>query len=316
MEENRIPRNIVMWLKSVEDHALSNFHNRKEVAYHKFFKKISERDNFRFAYDLESYLGDGIFSNVAIYKDGEIIKTNEEFKADVIYQFKKMANTDFNRSNVVITNTPEFKDFCLKKNTYDYMPQFFPKTFFTKSLDQIKEALTKIKTEKVVLKPNAGSNGDDVYIWDIDEVDLNLIPKDKLEDQGFLVQEFIDTSLGIPGIATSYHDFRIITHGDKISLCHVRQPIPGTLVSNSHKGASITEIDIDSIPLFILNFYKEVHAEIIKKYPSPLYSMDIGIGKDGPKLIELNSHTAFPGENFKCMNRFIDNLIDHLETIK
>ena len=316
MDENRKPRNIVMWLKSVKDPALSNFHNKKEVAYHKFFKKINERDNFRFAYDFESYLGGGIFSNVAIYKDGEIIKTNEEFKADVIYQFKKMANTDFDRSDVVITNTPEFKDFCIKINTYDYMPQFFPKTFLVKNLEEIKEALTKIKTEKVVLKPNRGSNGDDVYIWNIDEFDLNLIPNDKLEDQGFLVQEFIDTSFGIPGIATSYHDLRIITHGDKISLCHVRQPIPGTLVSNSHRGATITEIDIDSIPLFIFSFYKEVHAEIIKKYLKPLYSMDIGIGKDGPKLIELNSHTAFPGENFKCMDRFIDNLIDHLETIK
>ncbi|GEM_PF-1946373 len=316
MEEKRKPRNIVMWLKSIDDHALSNFHNRKGVAYHKFFKEISERDNFRFAYDIESYIGNGNFSNVAIYKEGEIVKTNEEFKADVIYQFKKMANLDFDRSNVVITNTPEFKDFCLKINTYDYMPQFFPKTFLAKNLDEIKEALNKIKTEKVVLKPNKGSNGDDVYIWNINEVDFNSIPKDKLEDQGFLVQEFIDTSLGIPNIAISYHDLRIITHGDKISLCHVRQPVPGTLISNSHRGASITEIDIDSIPPFILNFYSEVHTEIIKKYPKPLYSMDIGIGKNGPKLIELNSHTAFPGENFKCMDRFINNLIDHLETIQ
>jgi hypothetical protein len=123
--ENKTPRNIVMWLKSIDDHALSNFHNRKGVAYHKFFKRISERDNFRFAYNVDSYLGKGVFLNVAVYKEGEILKTNENFKADVIYQFKKMADTDFDRSEVVITNTPEFKDFCVKINTYDYMPQFF-----------------------------------------------------------------------------------------------------------------------------------------------------------------------------------------------
>ena len=257
-----------------------------------------------------------LFLTLLYIKRGEIIKTTENFTADTIYQYSRLANVDFNPGKAVITNTPEFRDFCVKINAYNYMPQFFPLTHLVKSIEEIKDTLPKIKTEKVVFKPNRGQNGDDVFIWNMNEINFDLLPKDKLEDSGFLIQEFIDTSNGIPDIVSSYHDLRIITHGDKISLCHVRQPTPGSLVGNSHKGASITEIDIDSIPEFILEFYNKVHSEIIKKYPHPMYSMDIGISKDGPQVIELNAHTAFPGDTFKCMDTFIDNLIYHLETIK
>ena len=276
MKSNKKPRNIVMWMRNTNDHLISNFGNRKVIAYNRFFKEISERDNFRFAFDLESYIGDGKFKNVAVYKNNKIIKTT---------------------------------------NTYNYMPKFFPKTYLALNKKELLQSIKKIKTDKVVLKPNRGKNGEGVYIFDKANFNINLISKEKLYDNGFLIQEFIDTSTGIPNIVNSYHDLRIITHGDRISLCHVRQPQKGSLVSNSHQGASITEIDINSIPKFILDFYYKVHKKITKKYPHPLYSMDIGIDKSGPKLIELNSHTAFPGENFKCMDRFIDNLIYHLETI-
>jgi len=314
---NHVPRNIVMWLKSDEDHAVSNFQNRKSVAYHKFFTKISERNIFRLAYDFDSYQGEGIFSNVASYKDGKFIKSQNSFKAEVIYQFNRLAPVGFNPGSAIITNTPEFRNFCSPKiNTYNYMPRFFPKTFLVNNRQELISKSSEIRTNKVVVKPNQGQNGDDVFIFDKDSVDLQVISEDKLSDYGFLIQEFIDTVQGIKGLTPSYHDLRIVTHGNNISLCHVRQPLGGSLIGNSHKGALINEIDIEAIPGFIMDFYKQVHAEIIKKYPLPLYSMDIGVGFDGPRLIELNSHTAFPGDNFRCLDRFIDNLINHLETIK
>ncbi len=314
---NNNPRNIVLWLKSTDNHVDSNFNNRKSVAYHKFFRELNMRNNFRFAYDFDSHKGGGEFSNVSKYDNGKIIKTGESFKADVIYQYNKMVEVGFECSPAIITNTPEFRNLCGPKiNTYRYMPQFFMPTYIAFSEEELVDAIAKITTTKVVLKPNSGQNGDDVFIFNKNEVDLSVIPKDKLKEKGFLAQEFIDTSRGIPNIINSYHDLRIITHGDNISLCHVRQPAEGSLLGNSHKGALITEIDIEDIPEVILSFYKQVHSEIIKKYPKPLYSMDIGLGIDGPKLIELNGHTAFPGKGFKCMDRFITNLITHLETIK
>jgi len=67
MEINKNSRNIVMWLRKTEDHLSEGFFSKKKkYAYHKFFKKISELDNFRFAFGAESYIGDGVFSNVAI----------------------------------------------------------------------------------------------------------------------------------------------------------------------------------------------------------------------------------------------------------
>lgn len=317
METLHTPRNIVIWLKSENNNSSEGFfQNRKATSYHKFFKKLHERNNLRFVFGFDSYKGNGEFANVAYYNNGEIVKTQESFTASVIYQYNKMVSLGFDSGSAVITNTPEFRNICSPKiNTYNYMSHFFMKSYLAFSEEELKNGVEKITTSKVVLKPNNGQNGDGVFIFNKDEVDFSVIPQDKLQEKGFLVQEFIDTSAGIPGLVDSYHDLRIITHGDNISLCHVRQPPTGSLIGNSHRGASITEIDIDNIPENILSFYKDVHTEITKQFPKPLYSMDIGVGLGGPKLIELNGHTAFPGEDFKCMDRFIDNLIYHLETI-
>ena len=316
-ESNKQPRNILMWLRETDSHLNSDFfHGEKEVAYHKFFKEVSEKNNFRFAFGFDSYTGDATFSHVFAYKDGGLVEAEENFVAEVIYQFNRMVPIGFSVKPAVIRNTSEFKELCNSKiETYKYLKEFFPKTFIAFSKEEILSLLKEIETDKIVLKPNRGKEGDDVLIFSKSEINLDLVKEEKLHKDGFLVQEFIDTSAGIPNIATSYHDLRIITFGDKISLCHVRQPQDGSLISNYHKGASKTEIPIDSIPEFILSFYKKVHSKIIKKYPNPMYSMDIGIGKDGPRLIELNSHTAFPGKDFKCLNLFINNLIEYLESL-
>lgn len=310
------PRNIVMWLTSVEDPKRAGFLTSGSVAYHRFFKKISERDNFRFAYNKDSYKGGGVFSNVAKYINGKIVGSNEDFTADVIYQFSTLTEPGFNPSPAVITNTPDFRKFCISKIvSYEYMPQFYPTTFLVFNIENALSKVATINSDKVVLKPNKGEGGEGVTIVERGDFNCNLLNVKTLEKHGYIIQEFIDTSIGIPNIATTVHDLRITTHGEKISLCLIREPKRGSLVSNVHQGGTATEVDIDKIPDFIMDFYCKVHKEITKIHPRPLYNMDMGVGKNGPKLIELNSNTAFPDASFKCMDRFIDNLIEHLETI-
>lgn len=314
--EKRGRRSIVMWLRKTDDHSRENFFNgEKRLAYHLFFEKISKRNNFRFSFGEDAYLGDGCFSNIAVYQDERAVETGENFKADIIYNFSKLAGPDFNAGKAVVVNSAAFREFCVKINAYSYLQEFFPKTYLAYSFKEVNKYLEKIETNKVVLKPNKGKAGKDVFIFDIDKVDLSLLPSTILRDEGFLVQEFIDTSCGIKDIASSYHDFRIVTHGEKISMCHVRQPRPGSLISNSHQGASVTEVNLDSIPDSILNFYHQVHSRIRQKYPCSMYSMDIGMTTKGPLLIELNAQPSFPKENFKCLDSYICNLIEYLETV-
>lgn len=316
MGRNIKPRKIVMWLRETENHSNNEFfRGEKEISYHKFFKKISERDNFRFAFGFNSYKGGGVFYPVSMYKKGNPIETRERFKTDVIYQFNNLVK-NFYSKDVSIVNTPKFKEFCNSKiTTYKYLKEFFPETYIAFNKKDLLSLAKKIKTTKIVLKPNRGKEGDNVFVFSKSKIKIDLIPDKILKKGGFIIQEFIDTSRGIDGITKAHHDLRIITIGNKISLCHIRQPQDGSLISNAHLGASITEIDIDKIPEFILDFYKKVHKKIIKKYPMPMYSMDIGVGKNGPRLIELNGSTAFPRKNFKCLDLFIDNLINYLETV-
>ncbi len=194
------------------------------------------------------------------------------------------------------------------------MPEFSPLTFFVSNENEYRAALQKIPTEQFAWKPNRGMNGIGVRILEKKFFTLDREMREALPE-GVVIQEFIDTQKGIPGICNSYHDLRIVTINEEKVLSHVRIPSNGSLVSNYHQGADITEVQINSLPKSILDFYERVHAKVLERFPHPMYSMDIGMSPSGPRLFELNGHTAFPWPHFKSLNTFVENLVLHLENL-
>ena len=294
-----------MWVNTSE---AGVFTGAQSAAYRTFFKRISGRHNFYFAYNLSAYQGGGGFRVAARAVGSDILPVDAVVAADVIYHHKIIAPLEFDPGPARIVNTPEFKYFCNSKiATTQYLTKYFPKTILATTPQEIRQAFEKIETSLVAVKPNFGSNGRGVIIAEKETIDPTKIRGEHI------VQEFIDTSNGIPGICETYHDLRITTLNDTPVLCRVRTPMEGSLVSNANKGAPVFEVELNELPKAILDFYKEVHGEVKLKYPKPMYSMDMGMTPAGPYLIELNSHTAFPKEHYACKDVFIDNLIAHLE---
>jgi glutathione synthase/RimK-type ligase-like ATP-grasp enzyme len=196
---------------------------------------------------------------------------------------------------------------------YKLLREFSPKTIFVDNETDFFEALKNITTEKVVLKPNTGTGGRGVRIFDKNDPVLDEKMKSVIAE-GALLQEFIDTKHGIAGICDSYHDLRLAVVNDTIALVHVRAPEPGSLIANYQQGATIKELAREDLPEEVVAFHKKIHTKITEQFPKPMYTMDIGVGASGhPLLFEINGTTAFPWPEFQSKDFFIEQLATHLE---
>lgn len=306
-----------MWMKSLDGDLLPKFDGPKSEAYHYFFKKANERFNFYFAFGFESHQNKGIFTNLFIY-DGQGLAPAPEasVEADVIYHYQSIVRDNpFDPGNARIVNSPAFKQaYGDKYLQYQRLEKFFPKTTKPTSKDEVAAYLKNFNNEDiVVLKPCRGSSGVGVVVSPAGEVQIEALDQQRLETGGYLGQDFLDTSSGIPGITTGTHDLRIMTMVDTVVLCHVRTPPENSLIGNTHKGAAMDEVHFENLPKEIQDFYHAVHAEIKKDHPEPLYSLDLGLTPSGPFLFEINTHTAFPRKDFSVFESFIATLLDVLD---
>ncbi len=305
--------NVVVWLKSSQRETFSPTYP-KSASYNQFTRELDKRQNLFFAYDAQSYRGDDVFSPVSKYVNGQIVASEKEVTADVIYNLGSVPKQNFISKRARITNTTEFKEFCFSKFAISqYLSQFSPRTIFIATEKDFWSALEHIETEQVVFKPDRGTNGVGVKIFEKSKAIVDDDMRSHLE-QGAVLQEFIDTGRGIPKICGSYHDLRLVTINEQIVLAHVRIPEGGSFIANYQQGATIHELRKDIVPEEIFRFYRAVHRKVTKRFPKPMYSMDIGVGRSGPQLFELNGHTAFPWPNFECRDFFVKNLIEHLES--
>jgi glutathione synthase/RimK-type ligase-like ATP-grasp enzyme len=321
--------NVVVWIKSSQKEIFTPQYH-KGASYLALLDALAERGHrVFFAYDAESWRGDNQFSPVAEYRDKALHYfpdiNDELIRADVIYNLGNIPNDNFPGDNTEtlntgharahIANTPAFRTFCASKfAVYEYLRDFFPKTIFIRSEEKFYDALEKLPGERMVFKPNTGTNGRGVRVLKKDEATLDEEMRSIIaESGGALLQEFIDTSRGIPGICASHHDLRLATVNNVIALTHVRTPELGSLIANYAQGATIHELAAKDIPEKVLTFYKKVHAKLADRFPNSMHTMDIGIGADGaPLLFEINGTTAFPWPEFEGKDFFIENLAEHL----
>ncbi len=300
-------KRLVFWKKTTSDPIIDNFSRNPE--YHEFFRKCNDVFEFRIVNNKEAYIGNGVFKDVCIYKDGRIIPVDQEFKTDVIYQFKKMADESFD--NVVsIIDTPKFKNWCGDKwNQYQLLKDFMPKTFLIEKEDDLIKNLSQITTDKAVVKPRSGQKGEGVVVFD-----KTLPPKldlEVLQTKGYLLQEFSDTNIDVPNIVSGIHDIKLITVDDSV-FANLRIPEKKDQEFCTF-DSPYTEIDINILPKDVLVFHKQIKDKVGQVFPSQLYTIDIGITSKGPVVFELNGHTAFPYIHFVYAQDFFDALIKHLQ---
>ncbi|OGZ31709.1 MAG: hypothetical protein A3H02_01440 [Candidatus Niyogibacteria bacterium RIFCSPLOWO2_12_FULL_41_13] len=310
MKESMPQIGLVYWVNKTSNPVEDFFSEKPEYYY--FFAKASEQFIFRVAYGKESYIGNGIFSNVWKLNDGLLAIAESEFKADLIYQRRLFGTTSKEFEPAKVINTPEFRLFSRDKyQVYRLLKEFSPETHLAQSIDEIKRAMEIVPGEQVVIKPRHGEKGAGVFVWNKNqEFKGESIQEEKLANGGYLLQAFVNTNGGIPGVVEGVHDLKFLNIGDSI-FANLRTPEKKTLIITG--DSPYTEVATNSLPKEILDFRNRVCSKISASFPMQLYSMDIGNTPQGPMLFEINGHTAFPYIHFSYTSEFVSALLYHLK---
>lgn len=287
---------------------------KKEVYQYFFDYGRSQNLDMFIASGKDNYLGQTIFKNLLFFDGTTFVKETEPLVMDAIYD--RSGGIDFPPENISskTLNSRDFKILCYDKNLmYDEFKKFMPKSFRLKNRKDFLEKISLFnEKELVVLKPASGLGGKGIFI----DIPYNLTKLDISFAKEYVLQKFVDTSSGIPGITSKKHDFRIVIVGGKIVLAHVRVPKMGSLLANASQGGTITEVPLEKIPKEILAVVEKVQEKIDNKFHFPIYSIDFGVscGKK-PYIFELNDQIGFPGPKMKNFKFFIENLIESLKKL-
>lgn len=236
----------------------------------------------------DSHLGGTTFSHYWKYTETGVQRFDETITADLIYNKCVVPIPDSFPEDKTF-NYPALDKICHDKMvTFELFGEFMPKSLHI-TRENWKEVISQLRTEMVTLKPLEGESGYGIHF--LKRNDFNGDSFDYSD--GYLAQEFIDTSTGIPNITPGRHDLRILVFGGVPKLAVIRIPAPGKLLANVAQGATTHCVDLNLVPKEVLEIVAKVD-EKLKQFSPRIYSVDFLIAKEGPFIVELNSRPGFP----------------------
>ncbi len=148
---------------------------------------------------------------------------------------------------------------------------------------ELQKNISEITTEKVVLKPINESGGKGIQIFE----------KENAKDISFsgehIIQDFIDSSHGVPNMSSTMHDFRIVLVNNAIIYAYIREPKSGSFLANLAQGGSLRIIHNKDIPQSVRPIIDRAQS-IFSSFQPKIYTIDIMFDKDRfPWIVELNS---------------------------
>ncbi len=234
-----------------------------------------------FASGMGSYAGGGVFRRA--YTAGRKVGVSEfelarDVKADLVFEKGGFTGRDM----PVINQEFVSKIAGDKAETYRLFGKYQPVTVMCNGERELRAAIKQLPGDRVVLKAPVSNKGREVWIGSKAEAPENLPAGYPL-----LVQEFLDTSVGVPGLAAGVHDVRVKIAGGKILGGMVRIPAPGELRANVDQGGSARHLYLDELPTAAVKMAGEIDC-YFERYPR-YYAIDMANTPWGWKLIELNN---------------------------
>jgi glutathione synthase/RimK-type ligase-like ATP-grasp enzyme len=213
----------------------------------------------------------------------------ENIEPDLIYDKTKSRAEVYYKKELIAQTYPFVNDLNFTKIVDDkfvtslIFPQWSKKSYLIKTNADLEKILPKLKTAKVVIKPLSESGGKGVQFLEKTELE-------KIEFSGEnIVQEFIDSSLGVPGISVGMHDLRLVFVGDKLSYAYIREPKEGSFLANLSQGGKLTIVPVENLPKSLAPIVEFVN-ETFSSFPDRIFAIDFMFDENGqPWIVELNS---------------------------
>lgn len=258
------------------------FHNSDyRKAYHDLAGMLTDRGaTCVIVRGANTFLGAGTFSRCWQFRDGAFHAHPDPVTVDVLYNKGEAFPAD---DDTRMINAPALDALCRhKERTIAAFPEYFPASRLVQSSRELAAALDALHGDILVSKPTDSWGGQGVYVGPRGGVAQGITTYPAL------VQEFIDTSAGIPGIVDGTHDLRILMIGGRVALCYVRVPPSGSTVANVAQGGNIILVPDDQIPAASLAIAMSIDAKLAH-FGRRVYSVDMGLHQQRAwKLFELN----------------------------
>lgn len=265
---------------------------RYQYSYEYFYTLCKENNIQMFRasyqwYDYEKHL----FKYAWVFeKSGNIWKRAKNIRPDLIYDKTKSRMEVYYKKELIQEHYPFINNLDFTRIIDDkfiislILEKWSKKSHIIKNLEDIKTFLKKAKPSKFILKPLSDSGGKGIYVVDKNSK-LNIEPLRKT----YLIQEFIDSSSGIPGICKGMHDLRLVFVNEKLMYSYIRQPQKGNFLANIAQGGSFSIVPKNKLPKSLQPIIKKVN-EIFSSFSPRVYTIDLMFDKkQKPWVIELNS---------------------------
>lgn len=265
--------------KNINDHPFDVNYYRQ--AYFELSQEISALDGeMLIVRDANTYLGKGVFTHAWQMNSPTRYQLLGETRIDALFDKGEFSLP----IDLPIFNHPELNVVCTNKFVmYQHFKEFCPLTLLARNQEEYLSSLAQITTNKAVIKPLVGQEGRGVLIAKPSE-----LANKQIEIFPIVVQEFLDTSGGVPGIVEDYHDLRVAIFDGEIIYSYLRTPPQGKLTANVSQGGKFFMVKLNQLPKEILPIVQAVDKELAY-VGHRFYCIDFGITPDGPKIIEMNS---------------------------
>ena len=193
-----------------------------------------------------------------------------------------------------------------KSETYKHFSKYQPKSYICANRAEVEWAFEQTPGELIVVKEPESNGGRAVLIG----------PKAQILEEAptvypLIVQEFIDTSVGVPGFVEGIHDVRVKIGGGKVFGGMIRRPAPGEYKANLAQGGTAIHYRPEDLPPEAVKLALEIDC-FFEKFPR-YYALDFANTPQGWKLIELNSKPGLsPAEVSPQSKLIIEELAEYL----
>lgn len=171
--------------------------------------------------------------------------------------------------------------------------------------------MSEFTGSKVVIKHARGSGGVGVFVATPAEAKQRIAAE---PEQTWVIQEYIDTSAGVPGIIDCEHDIRVLMLDDTVAGCVVRPRDLWYKGQHDKRVYRSSMLSIADIPKDLLQIVTTIDAQFqgMLRY----YSLDFMFSNGRWYLLEVNSTPGLiPEERGELAGNILDGLADYLARI-
>ncbi|MFZ6035596.1 MAG: ATP-grasp domain-containing protein [Patescibacteria group bacterium] len=262
-------------------------------SYFDFFKTASAHFSVYYVRGAERHIGNGNFSGGYHYQTGTLVGHHGPIAARVVYN-KNRLRSNGGRDWAVVNPWKLYQLTYDKYGTYRAFHRYMKPTYRVLNKKQLRAAIAKVATDQIVYKPLHGTGGTGVIIGSAEKI------RRTVKEFPGLIQTFVDTTGGIPGLYRGRHDLRVTVMDGTIVQSFIRIPPAHLMVANVAQGARARQVPLARIPRRAKQLVHSIDNRL-KRYGNRIYAVDMGFERGKPYIFEINPEPGLPYKHW-CMH--------------